>query len=174
MKSRVLYKGHNSNWFDVLQGTRQDGVLSPFLFLCFSNDLLNELCNSTAGLTNCNNIFGYPTVCDDMLLASLSKKGLQELIQICFLYSCKWHFEYMPIKCCVVVYNESKFEFLRTDRVWHIGNIHITKTSPCNEHPLTPHFYIVNLGFTGVYIFLIFAPKHRLWVLVRTASLRRL
>ena len=52
-------------------------------------------------------------------------------------------------------------------------SLHITKTSPCNENPLTPHFYIVKLGFTGVYIFLIFAPKHRLWVLVRTASLRR-
>ena len=34
--------------------------------------------------------------------------------------------------------------------------------------------YIVNLGFIGVYIiFLIFAQKHRLWVLVRTASSRR-
>ena len=39
----------------------------------------------------------------------------------------------------------------------------ITKTSPCNEDPFTPHFYIVKLGFTGVYI--IFALKHRLWVL---------
>ena len=47
----------------------------------------------------------------------------------------------------------------------------ITKTSPCNEHPLTPHFYIVKLGFTGVFFFLIFAPKHRLWVHVRTASI---
>ena len=36
--------------------------------------------------------------------------------------------------------------------------------------PLKPHFYIVKLGFTGVYIiFLISAQKHRLWVLVRTA-----
>ena len=34
--------------------------------------------------------------------------------------------------------------------------IYITKTSPCNEHPLTPHFYIVKLGFTGVYIFFLF------------------
>ena len=44
-------------------------------------------------------------------------------------------------------------------------------TSPCNEHPLTPHFYIVKLGFTGVYIniFIIqFALKRRLWVPVRT------
>ena len=32
----------------------------------------------------------------------------------------------------------------------------------CNVHPLTPHFYIVKLGFTGVNIFFIFALKHRL------------
>ena len=32
-----------------------------------------------------------------------------------------------------------------------------------------PHFYIVKLGFTGVYIF--FALKHRLWVLVRTPTI---
>ena len=44
--------------------------------------------------------------------------------------------------------------------------------------PLEPHFYTVNLG-GGVYmgmgipIFLTFAPKHKLWVLVRTASARR-
>ena len=41
--------------------------------------------------------------------------------------------------------------------------------------PLKPHFYIVKLGFTGVYIIvLISAQKHRLWVLVRTASSRNM
>ena len=50
----------------------------------------------------------------------------------------------------------------------------IMKTRPCNVYPLTSHFYRVSLGFKGVYIFfLIFALKHRLWVLVRTASMRR-
>ena len=49
----------------------------------------------------------------------------------------------------------------------------IMNTCPCNEHPLTPHFYIGKLGFKGVYIFSNFALKHRLWVLVRTASQRR-
>ena len=29
----------------------------------------------------------------------------------------------------------------------------IMHTSPCNVHPLTPHFYIVKLGFTGVTLF---------------------
>ena len=41
-------------------------------------------------------------------------------------------------------------------------------TCPCNEHPFTPHFYIVKVEFKGVYIFfLIFALKDRLWVLVK-------
>ena len=40
--------------------------------------------------------------------------------------------------------------------------------------PLNPTLFIVKLGFTGVYIiFLISAQKHRLWVLVRTASSRQ-
>ena len=50
-------------------------------------------------------------------------------------------------------------------------DINITKTRLYNFDPLKSHFYIVKLGFTGVYIiFLISAQKHRLWVLVRTAS----
>ena len=52
--------------------------------------------------------------------------------------------------------------------------IYITKTCLYKFDPLKPHFYIVKLGLTGVYIiFLISAQKHRLWVLVRTASSRQ-
>ena len=40
----------------------------------------------------------------------------------------------------------------------------LTKTCRYNFDPLKPHFYIVKLGFIGVYIiFVIFAQKHRLW-----------
>ena len=50
----------------------------------------------------------------------------------------------------------------------------ITRTYLYNFDPRKPHFYIVKLGFTGMYIiFVISAQKHRLWVLVRTASTRR-
>ena len=49
-----------------------------------------------------------------------------------------------------------------------------TKTCLYNVDPLNTHFCIVKLGFTGVYIiFHISAQKRTLWVLVRTASLRR-
>ena len=47
----------------------------------------------------------------------------------------------------------------------------IMKTSPCNEDPLTSHFYIVKLGLTGVYMFFLFLLQNLdHWVLVRTAS----
>ena len=50
----------------------------------------------------------------------------------------------------------------------------ITKTCLYKIDPLKPHFYIVKLGFTGVYIiFLISSQKHILWVLVINASARR-
>ena len=49
MKSCVLYKGNYSDWFPVLQGTRQGGVLSPFLYLCYIDGLINELLHCTRG-----------------------------------------------------------------------------------------------------------------------------
>ena len=50
----------------------------------------------------------------------------------------------------------------------------ITKSYLYNFDPLKPHFHIVKLGFTEVYIiFLISAQNYRLWVLVGTASPRR-
>ena len=52
---------------------------------------------------------------------------------------------------------------------------HHPKTGLYNFDIFKPHFYIVKLGFTGMYFFfLILAQKHRLWVLTRTASTRRL
>ena len=40
------------------------------------------------------------------------------------------------------------------------------ETCMCNVNTLIPHFYFVKLGITGVDPFLIFDPKHRLWVLI--------
>ena len=48
------------------------------------------------------------------------------------------------------------------------------KTCLYNFDPLKPQFYIVKLGFRGVYIiFLICAQKHRLWVFARIALVGR-
>ena len=61
----------------------------------------------------------------------------------------------------------------KNEKIAFIANT-ITKSRLYNFYPNKPHYYIVKLGFTGVFIiFSYFAKKHRLWVLVRTASPRR-
>ena len=40
--------------------------------------------------------------------------------------------------------------------VCHLINTFIRKTCPCNIYPLKPHFYIVKLGYEGVYLFFLF------------------
>ena len=78
--------------------------------------------------------------------------------------SCKETSFQKPLRFCVWITRFPLLSFCK----------YITKTCLYNFDPLKPHFYIVKLGFTGVYIiFLISAQKHRLWVPVRTASSRR-
>ena len=38
---------------------------------------------------------------------------------------------------------------------------HIRKTCPCNVYPFEPHFYIVKLGYTGVYLFFLFLLQNK-------------
>ena len=57
----------------------------------------------------------------------------------------------------------SIYRFTRLQLKWFFYRI--TKTRLYNFDPLKPHFYIVKLGFTGVFIILLIsAQKHRLWV----------
>ena len=42
---------------------------------------------------------------------------------------------------------------------WHQAEEHNTKTRLYNFDPLKPHFYIVKLGFTGVYIIVIISAE---------------
>ena len=53
-------------------------------------------------------------------------------------------------------YLSARGTLLSDSRAYEITEKAITKTSPCNEDSLTPHFYIVKLGLTGDYIFFLF------------------
>ena len=50
---------------------------------------------------------------------------------------------------------------------------HIMQTCLCNEHPLTPHLYIVKVGFTGEYIFLAHLSRRLIGELIVYDGIRR-
>ena len=63
--------------------------------------------------------------------------------------------------------SKSKRDIMSKMMLYDDDGVFMMKTYLFNFDPLKPHFFIVKLLFTGVYIiFLISAQKHRLWVLV--------
>ena len=80
----VRTHGFTSDWFPVKQGTRQGGCLSPYLYLVFDNDLLDDLnkcayCFMMDGL-----LCRFPPYAVDMLPLSLLKHGMDIMMNICF------------------------------------------------------------------------------------------
>ena len=90
-------------------------------------------------------------------------------------FSCKKWEKCQHFSTKIVPYLELSCAVLTLHSVYKSSwMITITKTYLYNFDPHKPHFYILKLGYTGVYIsFLIFALKHTLWVRVRTALLRQ-
>ena len=121
MFSCVKGRGYKSAWFPVRQGTRQGGVISPFLYLIFINEVLYDL--EAAGLGFClyGISCGFPTVADDMLVGSYSVAGLEEMLQFVIIMQKQWHFEYGIVKCLVIVFNELKNAYLQSSRTWNFG-----------------------------------------------------
>ena len=53
--------------------------MSPLMFLCFVNDLLNILCNSGYGLSISGINVTCPSVADDVVLTSLTRRAYRNL-----------------------------------------------------------------------------------------------
>ena len=120
LQSRVKFRGFKSDWFPVLQGTRQGGVSSPKLYLLYIDGLIKEIEQSGLGLCIYGTCFASPTVADDMCLVSYSKTAMDKMMNICFQYSCRWRFDYNARKCAVVVFNEGRKD-VNCRRKWCLG-----------------------------------------------------
>ncbi len=75
-KCSVLCNGRSSDSFPILQGTKQGGVISPFLYLVYIDELMRKLASIDDGFVIYNQDCSCPTVADDMTLISFSKRGL--------------------------------------------------------------------------------------------------
>ena len=105
--SRVHAFGHLSSSFLIQQGTRQGSIWTPFLYTVLFDGLLKQLVDSKFGLKINDVSLCAPTQADDIVLMSLTKNGLNELLKLCNDYANKWRFSYNASKCAILVHNQT-------------------------------------------------------------------
>jgi len=79
----VIWNGVRSDWFKSLNGVKQGGVLSPFLFCYFINDLLSNLENLHVGCFVGCVYFGSIAYADDIVLLAPTLVALRIMLNCC-------------------------------------------------------------------------------------------
>ena len=75
-----------SDSFNVSNGVRQGGILSPYLFNIYMDDLSFKLRKIYAGCKIANMIINHLFYADDLVLLCPSHRGMQELLETCEKY----------------------------------------------------------------------------------------
>ena len=96
-KFYVLWGSSLSEGFSVTNGVRQGGILSPYLFNAYTDDLSKSLNMSGVG---CHYLGSINHLCyaDDMVLLSPTPHGLQKMLDICTYYASSHDILFHPKK----------------------------------------------------------------------------
>ena len=82
-----VHRRKSSRTYMIQQATRQGGVLSPWLFLVFIDDLIEDLQSLDAGVSLHAVYLGSPMFADDFTMLSRTKSGLDKLLQTSWEYT---------------------------------------------------------------------------------------
>ena len=119
--SCVLWNRTRLSSFLLKQGVRQGGLLSPFLYLVFNDELLDILTSSGVGVCIGSMYSGAPMYADNLALVSSSQTDLQAMLDTVNNYAIKWHYRLNESKS---VFGDAAVTRKRerpTRREWKLG-----------------------------------------------------
>jgi exonuclease III len=127
---RVKWGSAMSNYFNVSNGVRQGGVLSPVLFNIYVDDLSFMLRDSRIGCSVSESICNHLFYADDLVLLSPSEKGLQHLLNLCYNYSISHDITFNPKKTVCMLFKPRTSTFKKHCKVSLGGNV-LSVTPSC-------------------------------------------
>ena len=96
--------------FTVTIGVRQGGVLSPYLFAVYLDELSNQLGSARVGCTVGNMVVNHLIFADDVCVFSPSISGLQCLLNICVDYVAEHEITFNCNKTIGVLFCPKKYK----------------------------------------------------------------
>ena len=96
-----------SDYFKVLCGSKQGGILSPDFFAIYIDDLIKTLRASKIGCHILNRFIACIVFADDMSLLAPTRGALQQLLDICAEYCNKFCLNFNVKKSKVMVFGRS-------------------------------------------------------------------
>jgi len=99
----------NSNFFNIETGVKQGGVLSPFFYNSFIDDLIEECLKANLGAQFKNINVSVIVYADDIMLISPVDTHLQKLLNICGEYGKLWRIKFNPTKTNVISFGSPLF-----------------------------------------------------------------
>ncbi|CAF0738373.1 unnamed protein product [Brachionus calyciflorus] len=140
----IKFGGAKSVPFRINDGVKQGGFLSPYLFNFYINDLIQ---NCTDLKTGCrlgdfnSSIISY---CDDIVLLSPTRSGLQSLLDKCSEYSKIWRINFNPKKSIGMCLKHRSGKESCNDFFFNESKISIADESIYLGLPIGSHKYLEN------------------------------
>ena len=137
-KLQVKWNNHISHKFSVTNGVRQGGVLSPFLFSVYMDELLVTLKNNGVGCHMGHHYVGAFGYADDIILLCPSLEGMREMVKICEDYATRYNILFNGKKSVYLVFGNYKYnvsltvkneKVSRSESALHLGHLLHTKNT---------------------------------------------
>ena len=103
------WKNCISDPFSCMNGVKQGGVLSPYLFIFYYDKLSLALNDLNVGC-NLNTTINHLFYADDLVLVSPSKRGLQKLISVCETFSKAHSIKFNISKSKVMIFRAKSYK----------------------------------------------------------------
>ena len=104
LKSRCGWRGNMGDYFDVLTGVKQGGVMSPRLFTLYMDELIHRLRQRGVGCHVLNTFVACLFYADDLCLIAPTRSSMQEMLKVCEEYCAEFNLKFNVKKSKTLVF----------------------------------------------------------------------